>query len=63
MTRRTRKFFAILLLILLLVVPFMNWKLGALFWMCAWLVYIFQGLFSRHSWKLGEDDDQEGEAE
>ena len=39
-----RKIGAWIILILLLVVPFFNWRLGAVLWMCAWLVYIIQGL-------------------
>jgi hypothetical protein len=40
-----RKFGAWILLVLLLVVPFINWQLGALIWMCAFLVYILQQVF------------------
>jgi hypothetical protein len=43
----TRKISAWLILILLLVVPFFNWRLGALLWMCAWVTYICQGVFNR----------------
>ncbi len=53
---------ALILLILLLVVPFINWRLGALLWMCAWVTYICQGVFNRNT--LGdivEDDDDDGE--
>jgi hypothetical protein len=57
MTPPIRKFFAVILLILLIGVPFINWKLGAVFWMCAWLIFIFQNLFSRHSWKLPQEED------
>jgi lysylphosphatidylglycerol synthetase-like protein (DUF2156 family) len=49
-----RKIFAGILLALLIVVPFINWRLGAVLWMCAWLVYIFQNIFSRRSWTLGD---------
>jgi ABC-type transport system involved in cytochrome bd biosynthesis fused ATPase/permease subunit len=63
MTQTTRKLFAIILLVLLLVVPFINWKLGALFWMCAWLIFIFQNLFSRQTWKLGKENDEDSEPE
>jgi len=59
MTRTTRKFFAIILLVLLLVVPFINWRLGAVFWMCAWLIFIMQKLFSQNNWKLGNDSNEE----
>ncbi|MBW2485203.1 MAG: hypothetical protein JRF05_07585 [Deltaproteobacteria bacterium] len=63
MKQTTRKLFAIILLVLLLVVPFINWKLGALFWMCAWLIFIFQNLFSRQTWKLGKENDEGSEPE
>jgi hypothetical protein len=60
-SQKTRKFFAVILLILLIVVPFIDWKLGAVMWMCAWLVFIFQNIFSTDKWNLGErkDDDEE----
>lgn len=58
MTKKTRKFFAVIILILLLVVPFINWRLGAVFWMSAWLTYIFQNLLSRHNWKIKDDNDE-----
>ncbi|MFC1523314.1 hypothetical protein ACFL6N_00850 [Thermodesulfobacteriota bacterium] len=54
-----RKFFAAMLLSLLLVVPFVNWRLGALMWMCAWLVFIFQNVFSRKGWHIGGKGDHE----
>jgi hypothetical protein len=51
-TDRTRKFFAVILLFLLIVVPFIDWKLGAVMWMCK-------------SWHLegkdNEDDEEEEE--
>ncbi len=43
-----RKIGAWIILFLLLVVPFINWRLGAVLWMCAWLVFICQGLFKVH---------------
>jgi hypothetical protein len=52
-TDKTRKFFAVILLLLLIGVPFIDWRLGAVMWMCAWLVFIFQNIFSRQSWNLG----------
>jgi len=63
MTQTTRKFFAALLLVFLIVLPFVDWKLGALLWMCAWLIFIFQKLFSRHHWKFMEKNDEEDEPE
>ena len=45
------------LLVLLSVVPFLNWRLGAILWMSAWLVFILQKLYSREDWNFGEDED------
>ena len=60
-----RKVAAGILLGLLLFVPFFNWRLGALMWMCAWLVFILQKLFSRDEWVIkGKDeinDQEDGE--
>jgi ABC-type transport system involved in cytochrome bd biosynthesis fused ATPase/permease subunit len=58
MSQTTRKIFAAILLVLLIGLPFIDWKLGAVLWMCAWLVFIFQKLFGHH-WKIGEERDQE----
>lgn len=58
---KTRKFFAIILLILLIVVPFINWQLGAVMWMCAWLVFIFQNLLSRQTWNLGNKEEEDND--
>jgi hypothetical protein len=55
-----RKIGAGILLVLLLGVPFINWRLGAVLWMCAWLVFILQNTLSRRNWHLGtknEDKD------
>jgi len=49
--------FAGILLLLLVVVPFLDWRLGAVMWMSAWLIFIFQKLFDRQGWKFGRDDD------
>jgi hypothetical protein len=57
MSQTTRKIFAIILLVLLIGLPFIDWKLGALLWMCAWLIFIFQNLFPRHKWKFGNEDE------
>ncbi len=40
-----RKIGALILLIALLTVPFIDWRVGAWLWLCAGLVHIFQGLF------------------
>ena len=45
------------LLVLLIVVPFLDWRIGAVLWMSAWLVFILQKLSSREEWHLGEDGD------
>ena len=60
---KKRKFFAVILLILLIIVPFINWQLGALMWMCAWLVFIFQNILSRQTWNLGDKGDEEDDEE
>ena len=52
---------AFILLFLLIVVPFIDWRLGAVMWLCAWLVFIFQNIFSRHSWNLGDKINEEDE--
>jgi hypothetical protein len=58
-----RKIFAGILLVLLLVVPFLNWRLGAVLWMCAWLVFIFQNIFSRRNWKFGNTQNEDEETD
>jgi hypothetical protein len=59
MSQTIRKISAAILLALLIGVPFIDWKLGALLWMCAWLIFIFQNLFPRHTWKFGDENDEE----
>jgi hypothetical protein len=54
-----RKISTWLILFLLIVVPFFNWRLGALLWMCAWVTYICQGVFDRKYPLQYEDDDVE----
>jgi hypothetical protein len=61
MSSNVRRISAAILLVVLIVVPFWDWKLGAVLWMCAWLIFIFQNLYPRHNWKFGEDDEQENE--
>jgi hypothetical protein len=46
------KFCAWIILFLLLVVPFFNWRLGATFWMCALLVFICRQVFSANPFKI-----------
>ncbi|MCB2181331.1 MAG: hypothetical protein KQH63_04865 [Desulfobulbaceae bacterium] len=57
-----RKISAWIILLSLLVVPFLNWRLGALLWMCACLMYVLQQVFHlRGSFEIerdhGEEDD------
>ena len=47
-----KKIIAGILLCLLLIVPFLDWRMGAVLWMSAWLTFIFQKLFSRKDWNL-----------
>jgi len=42
-----RKIAAWLILIILIVTPFFNWRLGAVIWMCAWIIYILQMVFGK----------------
>ena len=63
MLRKTRKIFAAILLVLLIGVPFLDWKLGAVLWMCAWLVFIFQNLFPPHNLRPGSENNEEDEPE
>ena len=62
MSQAKRRIAAAIILILLLVMPFWDWKLGAVLWMCAWLVFIFQNIYSGRNGKIEEDDRaEEGE--
>ena len=54
-----RKIAAAILLVLLLIVPFINWRLGAVLWMCAWLVFILQNVSVRRNWHLGSGNEEE----
>ena len=56
-----RRLAAGILLVLLLVIPFIDWRLGAIMWMSAWLVFILQKLFSRQEWRLGDGDGEKDE--
>ena len=56
MYQTIRRISAAILLVLLIGVPFLDWKLGAVLWMSAWLVFIFQNLYSGHTRKLGENN-------
>jgi ABC-type transport system involved in cytochrome bd biosynthesis fused ATPase/permease subunit len=61
MSQTVRRFSALVILVLLVVVPFIDWKLGAVLWMCAWLVFIFQNLFTKQKWKFGKENNDEDE--
>ena len=61
-----RRIAAGILLVMLLLIPFIDWRLGAVMWMSAWLVFILQKLFSREEWRAGgkeeinnQEDDKE----
>lgn len=54
-----KRIMAGVLLVLLIVIPFLDWRLGAFMWMSAWLVFIFQKIFSRKDWNFGEDEDSD----
>lgn len=60
MSQTTRKIIAAILLILLLVLPFLDWRLGAVVWMSAWLVFIFQNLLAKNDRKVNRDDGENG---
>ena len=45
MSQTKRRILAAILLVILIGVPFLDWKLGAVLWMCAWLVFILQNLY------------------
>lgn len=51
-----RKIGVWILLVLLLVVPFFHWRTGAVLWLCAWLVFIGQGLFKGRPLRGGQDE-------
>jgi hypothetical protein len=63
MSQSTRKFFAVILLVLLIGLPLVNWQLGALLWMCAWLIFIFQKLFPGHIEKFGDENNERDDPE
>lgn len=31
-----------IILVVLVVTPFVNWRLGAVIWLCAWIIYVVQ---------------------
>jgi len=59
-----KKVLAIIVLILLLVVPFFNWRAGALLWLIAWSVFLLQGLYAGRPVEDGKpgkgEEDEEG---
>ena len=59
-----KRIVAAIILTLLIVVPFIEWRMGALMWMSAWIIFILQKLFSRQEWNLGnEPPDESGDRE
>jgi len=57
MSQTIRRVSAAILLLILICVPFWDWKLGAVLWMSAWLVFIFQNLYSGHTRKWGGNNE------
>jgi hypothetical protein len=51
-----KRLIAGIILFMLLVTPFLNWRLGAILWMSAWLTFIFQKIFTKHNWNIGRDE-------
>jgi hypothetical protein len=43
--------------LLLVGLPFLNWRLGALLWLCAWVIFLGQQLFKGKP--LRDDPDPE----
>jgi len=63
MSQTKRRIFAAILLVILIGVPFWDWKSGAVLWMCAWFVFIFQNIYSGHNRKPGENNKPGSEQE
>ena len=61
MSQTKRRILAAILLVILIGVPFLDWKLGAVLWMCAWLVFILQNLYSGRTRNFAENKDEEDE--
>jgi hypothetical protein len=55
-----RKGGAAFILLLLLVTPIFNWRLGAFFWLWAMLFYVIQGLFGRGRRGAGTNGPESG---
>jgi len=51
-----RRTSAAIILAMLLVTPFFNWRLGAFFWLCAMLFYVYQDLFGRRRKDYAADE-------
>lgn len=51
-----RRIAAAILLLVLLAAPFLNWRLGLLLWLCAWIMFIVAKLFDRRSWRPDGSD-------
>ncbi len=62
MAKRIKKISAVILLVVLIGVPFINWRLGAVLWMCAWLIFILQQLYGQHG-NSGEETGGDDELE
>lgn len=56
-----KRFLAIIVLLLLLVVPFFNWRAGAVLWLIAWTVYLVKSLHDKRSVAGGQGENGEEE--
>lgn len=56
-----KRILAIIVLSLLLVVPFFNWRAGAALWLIAWSVFCLKQLYVRRP--VGDEQDEEGKEE
>ncbi|MBU0675587.1 MAG: hypothetical protein KJ950_13175 [Proteobacteria bacterium] len=56
-----RRISAAFILLMLLVFPFFNWRLGMVIWLCAWIMFLVAKIFDRREWKgiPPEDSDTE----
>lgn len=58
--RIMRRVYAIIVLFLLLVVPFLNWRVGAVLWLIAWSAFLLKGLFAKRDTHDGGEEDEDG---
>ena len=56
-----KKIGAWIILFLLLVVPFIHFRTGAIIWMSAFLVYILQQVFQGNPFSIKKEEDMDAE--